>query len=92
MPGHRTPVVSTVDRRRSTPTPPTAIRSLSVADRVADLLARMTLEEKVAQLGSAWVFQLADGTSLDMEKAAELLRHGLGQVTRISGASSLAPR
>ncbi|NUT05698.1 MAG: hypothetical protein HOV76_19690, partial [Hamadaea sp.] len=25
------------------------------ADRVADLLARMTLEEKVAQLGSAWV-------------------------------------
>jgi beta-glucosidase len=64
---------------------------LPVADRVADLLARMTLEEKVAQLGSAWVFQLADGTSLDMEKTAELLSHGLGQVTRISGASSLAP-
>ena len=52
----------------------------------------MTLEEKVAQLGSAWVFQLAEGTSLDMAKAGELLRHGLGQVTRISGASNLAPR
>ncbi len=64
---------------------------VSVADRVADLLGRMTLEEKVAQLGSAWVFQLADGTSLDTEKAGELLRHGLGQVTRVSGASSLAP-
>ena len=65
---------------------------MPIAERVADLLARMTLEEKVAQLGSAWVFQLADGADLDAEKAAELLRHGLGQVTRVSGASSLVPR
>ena len=34
-----------------------------VAERVEDLLGRMTLEEKVAQLGSAWVFQLLDGES-----------------------------
>jgi beta-glucosidase len=66
--------------------------TLPVAERVADLLARMTLEEKVAQLGSAWVFQLADGDKLVPEKAAPLLRHGLGQVTRISGASSLDAR
>ena len=66
-------------------------RSLGVAERVADLLARMSLEEKVAQLGSAWVFQLADGPRLD-PAAPDLLRHGLGQVTRISGASSLAAR
>jgi beta-glucosidase len=59
------------------------------AERVADLLAQMTLEEKVAQLGSAWVFQLADGPELDPLRADELLHHGLGQVTRISGASSL---
>ena len=32
-----------------------------VEDRVDDLLTRMTLEEKLAQLGSPWVFQLADG-------------------------------
>ena len=63
-----------------------------VAERVADLLGRMTLEEKVAQLGSAWVFQLTDGgRTLDPTRAAELLRHGLGQVTRVSGASNLAP-
>jgi beta-glucosidase len=62
----------------------------TVAERVADLLARMTLEEKVAQLGSAWVFQLADDTELDFDRAADLLRHGIGQITRISGASSLA--
>ncbi len=64
----------------------------TVGERVADLLARMTLEEKVAQLGSAWVFQLADGPELATERAADLLRHGLGQVTRISGASSLGAR
>ena len=57
-------------------------------ERVEDLLGRMTLEEKAAQLGSAWVFQLADGTEVS-ESGAELLRDGLGQVTRISGASSL---
>jgi beta-xylosidase len=63
--------------------------SLGIGERVADLLARMSLGEKVAQLGSAWVFQLADGPRLDAA-APDLLRHGLGQVTRISGASSLA--
>jgi beta-glucosidase len=63
--------------------------SLSVGERVTDLLARMSLEEKLAQLGSAWVFQLADGPELDEARAAKLLRDGLGHVTRVSGASSL---
>ncbi len=58
-------------------------------ERVEDLLRRMTREEKAAQLGSAWVFQLADGGELSTARATELLRHGLGHVTRISGASSL---
>jgi beta-xylosidase len=58
-------------------------------ERVEDLLQRMTRHEKAAQLGSAWVYQLADGETLDVERANELLRHGLGHVTRISGASSL---
>jgi beta-glucosidase len=66
--------------------------TLPVAERVADLLARMTPEEKIAQLGSAWVFQLADRDHLNPERAPELLRDGLGQVTRISGASSLDAR
>jgi beta-glucosidase len=66
--------------------------SLAVGERIADLLARMQLDEKLAQLGSAWVFQLADGPALDPARADDLLRHGLGQVTRISGASSLDAR
>ncbi len=63
----------------------------SVEDRVGDLLARMTLEEKVAQLGSRWVFELADAEGRLTAAAPELLRDGLGQVTRISGASSWRP-
>jgi beta-glucosidase len=61
----------------------------AIEERVEDLLGRMTRDEKAAQLGSAWVFQLADGGHLSAERAADLLRDGLGHVTRISGASSL---
>jgi len=64
----------------------------SVDERVDDLLGRMTVEEKVAQLGSAWVFELIDGTELRMDRAPEKMRLGLGQVTRVSGASSLGVR
>jgi beta-glucosidase len=61
----------------------------AVEERVDDLLGRMTLEEKIGQLGSRWVFELADGTGALLPAAPDLLRDGLGQVTRISGASSL---
>ena len=63
--------------------------SAAVADRVADLLGRMTLDEKLAQLGSAWVFQLADRDGLDVVRATPLLADGIGHITRVSGASSL---
>jgi beta-glucosidase len=61
--------------------------ALPVDQRVDDLLGRMTPAEKVAQLGSAWVFQIADGPHLSEERATALLGQGLGQVTRVSGAS-----
>jgi beta-glucosidase len=61
------------------------------AERVRDLLGRMTLEEKVAQLGSRWAFELADGDGRLVPAATDLLRNGIGQITRISGASSLQP-
>ncbi|MDM8529309.1 glycoside hydrolase family 3 N-terminal domain-containing protein, partial [Anaerolineales bacterium HSG24] len=62
-----------------------------VANRVADLLSRMTLDEKIAQLGSLWVFELLDNMQFSSEKATQLCANGLGQVTRIAGASSLDP-
>src|SRR3954454_22307833 len=65
--------------------------SKAVAERVADLLGRMTLQEKLAQLGSHWVFELADTNGLVAAQLESLLKDGIGQVTRIAGASSLRP-
>ncbi len=62
--------------------------SLSVSDRVGDLLGRMTLEEKLAQLGSIWVFEVLDGERLHPAKAQHHLAAGIGQITRVAGATS----
>jgi beta-glucosidase len=61
----------------------------SPAERVQDLLSRMTLAEKVAQLGSVWVYELLD--NLFFSEAQALLGQGIGQITRIGGASNLEP-
>jgi beta-glucosidase len=63
--------------------------SLPVGARVDDLLERMTPEEKLAQLGSVWVFEILDGRELDPVKAAARLGAGIGQITRVAGATSL---
>jgi beta-glucosidase len=60
--------------------------------RVADLLGRMTLEEKVAQLGGVWVTELVRGDRFDTDAAREKLRHGTGHVTRIGASTGLGPR
>ena len=67
--------------------------TLSVEQRVADLLSRMTLEEKVAQLGGTWQNpQFVDpkltfvGQNREFlpDRAAAALKNGLGQMTRPS--------
>lgn len=63
----------------------------STDKRVRDLLKRMTLDEKLAQLGSLWVFELFDGLDYSAEKAASRLQHGMGQITRVAGASNVNP-
>ena len=60
---------------------------LPVEQRVADLLSRMTLEEKVAQTHALWMRKAlimdAKG-SFSPEKAREVLKNGMGQITRAS--------
>ena len=65
---------------------------LPIEQRVADLLSRMTLEEKVAQMEGAWenrdqitdpkgLFVDANGKFLP-DRAAVLIKNGLGEISR----------
>ena len=68
----------------------------SPQERVADLLRRMTLEEKIAQLGSIWIGATGDGEggvapmqdeffSYEQPPFEEQIKNGLGQLTRVFG-------
>jgi beta-xylosidase len=74
--------------------------SLPIADRVKDLLARMTLPEKLAQMYSAWLSKPPDGNDIaplqgeftdGLPPFHELIRDGLGQLTRVFGSRPVNP-
>jgi beta-glucosidase len=66
--------------------------SLPIDARVADLLARMTIDEKLAQLGSVWSFELfRTATELDPALVRTRLGDGIGHISRVAGATNLGP-
>jgi beta-glucosidase len=56
--------------------------SLSTDARIEDLLARMTIDEKLAQLGGLWSRPMLAADGIDHARARELLQHGIGQISR----------
>ena len=73
---------------------------LPVPERVRDLLGRMTLPEKLAQLSSVWLSSPDDGDGQaplqgeftgELPPLPELIRHGLGQLTRVFGTRPVTP-
>jgi len=65
---------------------------LPVNERVSDLLARMTVDEKIAQLGSVWSFELfRTEDEIDEERLRDRLANGIGQISRVAGATNLLP-
>lgn len=80
-------------------TAPWRDRALAADARVDDLLSRMTLEEKTAQLYGVWVGASADGHGVaphqhDMTadyQWDELITRGLGQLTRPFGTAPVDP-
>ncbi|MGI5233581.1 glycoside hydrolase family 3 N-terminal domain-containing protein [Actinoallomurus sp. CA-142502] len=72
---------------------------LPVAERVADLLDRMTVEEKAAQLIGYWAESAREGEEVaplpddfgEPPPLEEVLRHGLGQLTRVFGTAPVRP-
>ncbi|WP_369196000.1 glycoside hydrolase family 3 N-terminal domain-containing protein [Streptomyces djakartensis] len=76
--------------------------ALPAAARVDDLLSRMTLQEKTAQLYGVWVGAGTDGEGvaphqhdMTVDRSAdewdELITHGLGQLTRPFGTAPVDP-
>ncbi|WP_314412740.1 glycoside hydrolase family 3 N-terminal domain-containing protein [Streptomyces kroppenstedtii] len=79
--------------------PPWRDPALPAEARVDDLLARMTLEEKTAQLYGVWVGAATDGDGVAPHQDEmtsdfdwdELITHGLGQLTRSFGTAPVDP-
>ena len=75
---------------------------LSADERAADLIARMTLEEKIAQLYALWLDLSPDGNhqprkdqfadKSDIDALRKTLSVGLGQITRPMGGRPVDPR
>jgi beta-glucosidase len=63
----------------------------SAGERAHDLVAVMTLDEKLAQLGCVWSTSLVADGAFSEARAGQLLRHGTGHVTRIGAATGLRP-
>jgi beta-glucosidase len=74
--------------------PPYRDSTLPIEQRLSDLLSRMTLEEKIAQLGGAWqnrsivndpnLLFVDEKGSFVPDRAAVLLKDGLGEMSRPS--------
>ena len=64
----------------------------SIEERIDDLLKQMTLDEKIAQVGSYWSYEVLDKGKFSIEKANKLLKNGIGQITRPGGATGFSTK
>ena len=60
-------------------------------DRADDLLRRMSIDEKLAQLGAVRFPDLIQDERFDRETALRVIPHGIGQMTRIGATTGLKP-
>jgi beta-xylosidase len=84
------------------PTYPYKDAQLSITERVSDLLGRMTLSEKIAQMHSHWLILSPDGKhrirtdafaqAATTDDLKEKLKLGVGQITRPLGTHPVDPR
>ena len=53
------------------------------------VLSRMTLDEKLAQLGCVWCTALVDADGFSAASAGRFLANGIGEITRIGATTGL---
>ena len=64
---------------------------VSIEDRVENVLSRMMLDEKLAQLSCLWSTDFISNGTFNADLVAEKMPHGIGQVTRIGASTGLHP-
>ena len=63
----------------------------AIEERVKDLLSRLNLDEKIAQLGSVFAQPLMEDGKFSPEKAEKILKNGIGHISAIAMNSGLPP-
>jgi len=66
--------------------------SKSIDVRGKDLISRMTLDEKLAQLGGIWGFEVLEDRRFSPQKAESLIKNGIGQISRAAASTALSSR
>jgi beta-glucosidase len=77
------PIPLDEDAMPSESQPPYRNPQLSIEQRVSDLLSRMTLEEKIAQMSVLGRVDEAVFGEYDLDQLKEAFRHGVGAVSRL---------
>ncbi len=62
-----------------------------IEERVENLLALMTLDEKLAQLGCLWSTAFVRDGAVDADAVLAQMPHGIGEITRIGASTGLHP-
>ncbi len=65
--------------------------SQPVEARARDLILKMTLDEKIAQLGAVWSFEVLEDGRFSPRKAGALVKDGIGHTCRPGVGTALPP-
>jgi len=65
--------------------------SQPVEARAKDLIMRMTLDEKIAQLGAIWSYEVLEDGKFSPQKAQALIKDGIGHISRPGATTALPP-
>jgi beta-glucosidase len=60
--------------------------------RAKDLISRMALDEKIAQIGGVWSYELLEAGGFSLKKAETLIGNGIGQICRPGVATGFRPK
>ncbi|MBM3118247.1 MAG: beta-glucosidase [Chloroflexi bacterium] len=65
--------------------------SQSIDARTKNLISTMTLDEKLAQLGGIWCFEIMEDKRFSLKRAGRLIKNGIGQISRAGVGTTLSP-